>query len=104
VRAVRFLRDAEAELVESARWYEENSPGLGARFLDEVERTLAILGEHPEIGRSLGADYRRVLTPRFPYALVYRFVEEEVVVVAVAHTSRRPGYWKDRESGPDEGR
>src|SRR5262249_23543351 len=77
----RFLREAESELVETARYYDANTPGLGAEFLDEVERTLVIAGRHPALGRSVMGEYRRVLTTRFPYALVYRVVGDELVIV-----------------------
>ncbi len=63
-----------------------------------MERTLLIVTEHPAFGRSVMGEYRRVLTTRFPYALIYRAAADETVIVAVAHTSRRPGYWMDRES------
>lgn len=47
----------------------------------------------------MAGEYRRVLTTRFPYALIHRTPPDEIVIVAVAHTSRRPGYWRDREAG-----
>lgn len=53
----RFLRDAEAELVETARYSDEGTPGLGAEFLDEVERALHMAATHPSIGRSVLGDY-----------------------------------------------
>jgi len=94
---LRFLRDAEAELIESAGYYDANTSGLGAEFLDEVERTLRIVAKYPGIGGSVIGEYRRVLTTRFPYALIYRATADEIVVVAVAHTSRSPGYWRATE-------
>jgi hypothetical protein len=40
---------------------------------------------------------RRFLLHRFPYLLIYREREDGVIqILAVAHTSRRPGYWKER--------
>jgi plasmid stabilization system protein ParE len=56
------------------------------------------VAQNPEAGRPLSADgrTRRVLVSRFPYQLVYRLRPGEVVVVAVAHMKRRPGYWRDR--------
>lgn len=37
---------------------------------------------------------RRLLVGRFPYQVVYRLRATEIVIVAVAHLKRRPGYWK----------
>ncbi len=44
----------------------------------------------------MGKVFRRVLTNRFPYAVIYVERDADYFVIAVAHTSRRPGYWKDR--------
>jgi len=32
-----------------------------------------------------------------PYAIAYEFSGEDIIVFAVAHLARRPGYWKDRK-------
>jgi hypothetical protein len=45
----------------------------------------------------LSGPYRWVRVRRFPYLLIFRRKSPEVIViVAVAHTSRRPGYWRRR--------
>lgn len=53
---------------------------------------------NPEIGspRSGRLAHRRFTLTRFPYTIVYRMRETDVYIVAIAHTSRRPGYWKNR--------
>jgi len=33
---------------------------------------------------------------RFPFGILYRIEPEQIVVVAVMHLRRRPGYWRDR--------
>jgi hypothetical protein len=40
--------DAEAELLEAVRYYEERLPGLGERFLHEFEVALSTTQEAPE--------------------------------------------------------
>lgn len=37
-----------------------------------------------------------MLTNRFPFTIIYVEREQEFLVIAVAHTSRKPGYWKNR--------
>jgi len=39
---------------------------------------------------------RRVVLQRFPFFIVFLDWQEEIYIVAVAHTKRRPGYWKGR--------
>lgn len=84
------------ELVEAAGFYEAQAAGLGLDFLQEVERILRLLEDNPEIAPVFDAPYRRYLCRRFPFAVVYRIVEEEVRALAVMHQRRRPGYWKPR--------
>lgn len=92
----RFLLPAEEEMTEASVFYEAATSGLGADFLDEVERVIKILREHPELGQSVGRGVRRALLHRFPFSFIYSVEVDTVVIVAVAHQRRRPDYWRDR--------
>ena len=89
---------AAEELTAAIQWYEERRSGLGGEFYDAVVRTIELIRTHPEIGalRTGRFPHRRIRVARFPYTVVYRVREADIYVVAVAHTSRRPGYWKNR--------
>lgn len=50
----------------------------------------------PEDGVPVSGALRRFLLRRFPYYLLYRVEEDWILVLAVGHHSRRPGYWRDR--------
>lgn len=91
-----FHPAAEREMLADARYYEQQRPGLGEGFLDEVDRAVAVAVNHPESGTPLGGTFRWVLTRRFRYAVIYREHDERIEVVAVAHLRRRPGYWHRR--------
>jgi len=93
---VDFHPAAEAELLAAARYYEEQAQNLGLDFLDAVEATCDRLLEFPGIGREFGDRLKRVLVPRFPFGLIYRFDGNRLVVLAVANLYRRPGYWRGR--------
>jgi plasmid stabilization system protein ParE len=97
---IDYHPEAAAELVESARFYEDRAAGLGQRFLDAVEASLAKLQYNPALGSADERGRRRWLVHRFPYLIIYRFDTEFLHVIAVAHTSRKPGYWASRDSGP----
>jgi hypothetical protein len=45
---------------------------------------------------------RRLAIKGFPFFLIYRPAAAELLVVAVAHQSRRPDYWLARASGDAE--
>jgi plasmid stabilization system protein ParE len=96
VKPVGFTDDAEADAQEASAFYTGRAPGLAADFTAEMDRVLALLAETPRIGVPVGGGLRRLLLRRFPYYLLYRLEEEVILVLAVGHHSRRPGYWRDR--------
>jgi toxin ParE1/3/4 len=91
-----FLSAAEAEMVEAALYYDSDSPGLGQHYLTEVHQAVEKLCRFPKIGKALTSRVRSLLISRFPYSLIYYETGESIVIIAVAHHSRRPGYWKGR--------
>jgi len=88
----------DIELTEAVRWYESKRARLGGELLDQFSALITRLTLNPESGSPISADQktRRLLVPRFPYQVVYRVCPDEIVVVALAHLKRRPGYWKHR--------
>jgi len=93
---VRLHPEALAELGEAIAFYEERAAGLGQDLFDEVERILRNVGENPGVGSPLDGPYRKALCRRFPFAVIYRELDDLVWVQTIMHERRRPGYWKDR--------
>uniref|UniRef100_Q01SN4 Plasmid stabilization system n=1 Tax=Solibacter usitatus (strain Ellin6076) TaxID=234267 RepID=Q01SN4_SOLUE len=95
-RSVRFhpaaLRDAD----EAAAWYAERSVRAAARFLDELDRLIDLISDSPNRFPPFDADLRRAVFRRFPFYIVFRADELNVVVLAVAHGKRRPRFWHNR--------
>ena len=91
-----FHPTASDEIVETTAYYESEVPGLGDRFIAEVESITEVLCDQPNIGQSVGDKLRRILLARFPYSLIYSIESERIWVIAVAHHRRRPGYWQER--------
>jgi plasmid stabilization system protein ParE len=92
----RFLGPAEEEFNAAIDFYEEQASGLGASFVAEVEHALETLLSTPQIGAPFDGDTRRILLRRFPFDVVYVVEPTEIIVVAIAHQRRKPGYWTDR--------
>lgn len=92
-----FVEEAEDELREAAAFYEGQRAGLGARFVGAVERAAARAAETPLAAAPLGGAIRRQFVVGFPYVLIFRADRDSVRVLAVAHLSRRPGYWRGRQ-------
>ena len=95
---VIVLPEAKAESTEVAQWYEASCTGQGDAFLDALDDALRQIGEHPQRYPAWrpGRPFRRMLLARFPYLIFYTVRDSCVEVHAIAHTSRRPGYWLSR--------
>jgi plasmid stabilization system protein ParE len=90
--------EAEAELIEAAQFYERRVPTLGAQFLDATDQAIRTIQEAPARWSVVEADLRHYLMPRFPYAIYYRALAEEIRILAFKHHSRHPDYWRHRLS------
>lgn len=93
---VVFLSPAQEEMTAAARYYQTQSIGLGTQFLAEAERTIAAIASHPRAAPKVQQDIRRRLLKRFPFGVLYIATADEIVILAVMHLRRRPGYWQDR--------
>jgi len=93
---VRFDPDARAEFLAAVEYYEECQIGLGRRFRDAVKTELEHISEMPFRFRVLHAPFRRCLIPRFPYSIIFSIEPQFILVIAVAHAKRKPGYWHER--------
>jgi toxin ParE1/3/4 len=96
-RAVELHLEAAAEYDAAFDWYLERSPDAARKFDAEVDRALAQILQAPQRWASGPHHTRKFLLRQFPFTLIYRErLLGDVQVVAVAHTSRKPGYWKRR--------
>ncbi len=93
MRPVRFLLPAEQEMLDAAKYYELQAPGLGTSFLDKIKFAINDISECPERWPIIRFDIRRRLIHRFPYCLLYRIDSNEIVILAVMHLRRHPNYW-----------
>jgi hypothetical protein len=96
--ALKLHPEAELEYAEAIRWYEQDYEGRGARFFEAVETAFDRIeadGAHT-FPRWRRTDFRYLVTHRFPYRLIFREEPGGIVVYAVAHNKKRPGYWKKR--------
>jgi plasmid stabilization system protein ParE len=96
VRPVRYHEAAQGELLFELGYLESQSKGLGRRFLHEVRRTEKLLAEFPEAGVEIASGIRKAPLRTYRFSLIYAVEAEALLVLAVAHHSRRPGYWVGR--------
>ena len=92
----RFLPPAEAELLAGISYSSVVRPELGSRFEQAVAQAVRSAVAHPERGAPRSKSTRRWLVKGFPFGIIYRAGESEVLIVAVAHQRKKPEYWAAR--------
>lgn len=98
---VRPTAEAEEEFRYYIQWYENETVGLGDRLWTEIQAAIEVISDRPGIGEAVRrlrarGTIRRVPLRHFPFLLVYRVDEDYLEIVALAHTSRKPNYWRKR--------
>ena len=100
-KSITFDDEAVEELESAAQWYEARRQDLGIDFVRDVREALLRIASRPRtwplapnVPEHLNA--RRFVLRRFPYAVVFAELASEIRVLAIAHTSREPGFWRGR--------
>jgi toxin ParE1/3/4 len=89
--------EAREDLREAAEFYRDNAGiALSQSLLAEFERSVKLLLAHPRLGGEWRRNKRRFVMKQFPFAVIYTVSGDQLRVLAVAHHSRRPGYWRGR--------
>jgi plasmid stabilization system protein ParE len=93
---VDYLAAARRDFDEAFDWYAARSSDAAVGFVNEVNTALARMASDPERFAAVDNQHRQCPVSRYPFRIIYRVSGERVLVVAIAHAKRRPGYWKDR--------
>ena len=93
---LEFHAEALAELQSAAEYYELRQMGLGVRLLDLVDEALERIARDPFAWSRADEDVRRCLLRVFPFGILYTIEPDFILILAVAHLAREPGYWGSR--------
>lgn len=97
VDEITFHDEAAAEYDAAFDWYLARSPDAALKFDAEVDNALQQILDNPRCWAGGTSHTRRYLLRKFPFLLIYREMpQNKIEIVAVAHTSRKPGFWKHR--------
>ena len=88
--------EAELELWQAVAYYEEIRQGLGLDLEREVRQTFSEIQSDPQMWHQKKYGTRCRLLKRFPYAIYFFELDTLIWIVAIAHTRRRPYYWRRR--------
>ena len=92
----RFADEALGEFIAAGRYYNRQVPGLGDRFVDEIEVAIRKILAAPMTWRVVEEDVRRYLVHGFPYGIYYTIEGDVIVIWAVKHLRRNQDYWQKR--------
>ena len=92
----RFLPAAASELLKEVAYHSKVRDGLGIRFEHAVESAVKNAVSNPSGGAPSPKGTRSRLVKGFPFSVVFRVSDTEILIVAVMHHRRKPGYWADR--------
>jgi toxin ParE2 len=93
---IKLLQEAQIELDEAIEFYNQEFPGLGDRFLQEVLNSFDRIAKHKDAWHPLSNNIRRCQTRKFPYGVIYTEVDEMILVLAISNLHRKPEHWKNR--------
>jgi toxin ParE1/3/4 len=92
-----FHPEALTEYAEAVQYYTGQRVEIAQAFINAVEDTIYRIRESPARHGVIEDDVRRCMTQRFPYGILYTIEQDYILIVAVMHCSREPGYWKSRK-------
>lgn len=92
-----FHPEALNEYAEAVQYYSEQRVEIAQAFINAIEETVHRIKESPTLYVAIDEDVRRCMTRRFPYGVLYTIEQDYILIVAVMHCSREPGYWKSRK-------
>jgi toxin ParE1/3/4 len=95
-KAYRFHPEASEEFEAADDWYFAHSVDASTDFLTEVEAGIGAIVQDPHRWPKYLHGTRRFVLQRFPFSIVYLDDPDAVTIIAVAHSKRKPGYWKGR--------
>jgi plasmid stabilization system protein ParE len=93
---IRFAPEADAELAEGCQWYVHQREDLDKEFMEKIDDALLRIAANPYAYPTVYGTLRRAVVRRFPFAIFYEVVKDEIQVIAVFHSRRDPQKWKSR--------
>jgi plasmid stabilization system protein ParE len=93
---IDFLPGSHEDFAQSFNWYASKSLGAAERFMIAINSALTEIASEPERFAKIDSRHRERLVRKFPFRIVYRILDNSILIVAVAHAKRRPDYWKSR--------
>jgi toxin ParE1/3/4 len=91
-----FHPEALTEYAEAVQYYTERRVEVAQAFIGAIEGTVYRIRESPIRYSAIDDEVKRCMAGKFPYGILYTIEQDYILILAVMHCSRKPGYWKNR--------
>jgi plasmid stabilization system protein ParE len=85
-----ITEDASQEIMDAFNYYESAQAGIGAIFINYLESTFNSISTNPKGFKKISSKSRQAVVRKFPFIVIYEAINEQIVILAVFHTSRKP--------------
>jgi plasmid stabilization system protein ParE len=92
-----FLPEADNDLRQAIKYYEDCQNELGLDFLIEFDKAIRRIVEYPQAWQEISNNFRRCLLSRFPYGIIYSVEPDCILIVSVMNLHKHPNTWKNKK-------
>lgn len=93
---INYLPGARRDFDESFDWYADRSPIAAERFANAVDAAMLRIADNSRMLVHVDRVHQECPVRRFPLRVIFRYLEDQISIVAIAHAKRRPNYWRSR--------
>lgn len=86
---ITLQQEAIQDIKEAYDWYQSQQAGLGDEWIEQLEMSFLRIANQPLSYTQVNDQLRRMRTSRFPYLIIYEIRHQEILILAVMHTSRK---------------
>jgi len=90
---IKVFPEALTDIQNASDWYNEQSYGLGTRFQKQVIKQVDKLNDTAELYKVRYGEVRCIVIKKFPFMVHFLIEDENVLILAILHTSRNPKIW-----------
>jgi plasmid stabilization system protein ParE len=93
---INYLPGTQRDFDEAFDWYASRSGIAAVRFTDAIDASLLRISQNARMIAFVDDIHQGCPVKRFPFRIIFRELEDQILIVAIAHAKRRPNYWRSR--------
>lgn len=93
---LKFLALAQNELDDIYEALEYQKENQGYQFISEVKQMLTLIKTYPTVYKKSTENTRKCLLRNFPYAIIYQYHANEIIIVSIMNLRKKPIHWASK--------